>query len=138
LWGAPRIHGALLKLGIVVGQASVAKYIVRSPNPPSQTWRTFLANHVRQIAAADFFVVPTATCRLLFVLVMWFANTPTVRELPSFGETTCSLTKIVHAELRGPASRHDRRPRHLSASQLPIRRAFAESRAQHDLVWNQR
>jgi putative transposase len=63
LWGAPRIHGELLKLGIDVGQATVAKYVVRHRRPPSQTWRTFLTNHVGQIAAADFFVVPTATCR---------------------------------------------------------------------------
>jgi transposase InsO family protein len=70
LWGAPRIHGELLKLGIDVSQASVSKYMVRRDKPPSQTWRTFLANHVQQIAAADFFVVPTATCRLLFVLVI--------------------------------------------------------------------
>ena len=69
-WGAPRIHGELLKLGIDVSQATVAKYIVRSRPSPSQTWRTFLANHVGQIVAADFFVVPTATCRLLFVLVI--------------------------------------------------------------------
>ncbi|MGH9384438.1 MAG: integrase core domain-containing protein [Vicinamibacterales bacterium] len=70
LWGAPRIHGELLKLGLDVCQATVAKYMVRRAKPPSQTWRTFLANHVHQIAAADFFVVPTATCRLLFVLVL--------------------------------------------------------------------
>jgi transposase InsO family protein len=70
LWGAPRIHGELLKLGIDVSQASVAKYLVRHRRPPSQTWRTFLANHIGQIMAADFFVVPTATGRLLFVLVM--------------------------------------------------------------------
>ena len=70
LWGAPRIHGELLKLGIDVCQATVAKYMVRHRRPPSQTWRTFLANHVGQIVAADFFVVPTATCRLLFVLVL--------------------------------------------------------------------
>jgi hypothetical protein len=70
LWGAPRIHGELLKLGIDVCQASVAKYMMRRDRPPSQTWRTFLANHLQQIAAADFFVVPTATCRLLFVLVI--------------------------------------------------------------------
>lgn len=69
-WGAPRIHGELLKLGIDVCQATVAKYMVRRRQPPSQTWRTFLANHVGQIVAADFFVVPTATGRLLFVLVM--------------------------------------------------------------------
>jgi putative transposase len=70
LWGAPRIHGELLKLGIDVCQATVAKYMVRRGTPPSQSWRTFLANHLQQIAAADFFFVPTATCRLLFVLVL--------------------------------------------------------------------
>jgi putative transposase len=70
LWGAPRIHGELLKVGVVVSQAAVAKYMVRRGGPPSQTWRTFLANHLEQIAAADFFVVPTATCRMLFVLVI--------------------------------------------------------------------
>lgn len=70
LWGTPRIHGELLKLGINVSQASVTKYRARSRRPPSQSWRTFLTNHVEQIMAADFFVVPTATGRLLFVLVM--------------------------------------------------------------------
>ena len=70
LWGAPRIHGELLKVGIDVAQATVAKYMIGHRRPPSQTWKTFLANHVGQIVAADFFVVPTATCRLLFVLVI--------------------------------------------------------------------
>jgi len=70
LWGAPRIHGEWLKLGLDVSQATVAKYMRRRTRPPSQTWRTFLTNHVQQIAAADFFVVPTATCRLLFVLLV--------------------------------------------------------------------
>src|SRR5690348_2792709 len=69
-WGAPRIHGELLKLGIQVSQATVAKYMVRHRKPPSPSWRTFLTNHVDQITAADFFVVPTATGRLLFVLMM--------------------------------------------------------------------
>ncbi|MDQ3417405.1 MAG: integrase core domain-containing protein [Acidobacteriota bacterium] len=69
-WGAPRIHGELLKVGIDLPQATAAKYIVRRRQPPSQTWRTFLANHRAQLVAADVFVVPTATCRLLFVLVM--------------------------------------------------------------------
>ena len=69
-WGAPRIHGELLKLGMDVSQATVAKYMVRRRQPPSQTWRTFLGNHIGQVMAADFFVVPTATCRLLFVLVI--------------------------------------------------------------------
>ena len=70
MWGAPRIHGELLKLGIDVSQATVANYRPRHPRPPSQTWRTFLANHVTQVAAADFFVVPTVTYRLLFVFVI--------------------------------------------------------------------
>jgi len=70
LWGAPRIHGELLKLGIEVSQATVAKYMVRQRKPPSQTWRAFLNNHVSQLASTDFFVVPTATFRLLFVFIV--------------------------------------------------------------------
>jgi len=70
LWGAPRIHGEVLKLGFELSQATVATYMPRHRRPPSQSWRTFLTNHVGQITAADFFVVPTATCRLLFVLVI--------------------------------------------------------------------
>ena len=70
LWGAPRIHDELLKIGINVSQASVARYMARHWRPPSQTWRTFLANHVDQIVATDFFIVPTVTYRLLFVLVI--------------------------------------------------------------------
>ncbi len=70
LWGAPRIHGELRKLGIAVSQSTVDKYMTRRARPPSQTWRTFLANHLDQVMAADFFVVPTATYRLLFVLVI--------------------------------------------------------------------
>jgi hypothetical protein len=69
-WGAPRIHGELRKLGLEVAQSTVAKYLRRHPKPPSQTWRTFLADHVTQIAAIDFFTVPTATFRLLFVFVV--------------------------------------------------------------------
>ena len=60
LWGAPRIHGELLKLGIEVGQTSVAKYMVRRRRPPSQGWKTFLHNHADGIAAMDLFVVPTS------------------------------------------------------------------------------
>jgi hypothetical protein len=59
LWGAPRVHGELLKLGIEVSQATVAKYMARGRKPPSQTWRTFLNNHAKQIVSTDFFVVPT-------------------------------------------------------------------------------
>ena len=69
-WGAPRIHGELLKLGIDLSQAPVSKYMVRQKKPPSQTWRTFLENHTDCIAGIDFFTVPTATFRILYVFVM--------------------------------------------------------------------
>jgi hypothetical protein len=71
LWGAPRIHGELLKLGIQISQATVAKYMVRQRKPPPQTWRTFLENHVQQLVAIDFLVVPTVSFRLLFVFVVF-------------------------------------------------------------------
>lgn len=70
LWGAPRIHGELLKLGIDVSQATVATYLVHTRRPPSQTWRAFLNNHVTQLVSTDFFVVPTVTFRILLVLVV--------------------------------------------------------------------
>src|SRR6059036_1426090 len=68
--GAPRIHGELLKLGLTVSQAAVSKYMVRPRRPPSQAWRTFLKNHAPDLIALDFFTVPTATFRVLFVLVV--------------------------------------------------------------------
>ncbi len=70
LWGAPRIHGELLKLGIQLSRATVAKYMVRQGQPPSQTWRTFLENHVKQLVSTDFLVVSTVSFRLLFVFVV--------------------------------------------------------------------
>ena len=70
LWGAPRIHGELLKLGIDVGQTSVAKYMARRRGPPSQGWKTFLRNHADGIAAMDLFVVPTISFRLLYGLLI--------------------------------------------------------------------
>jgi transposase InsO family protein len=84
LWGAPRIHGELLKLGIDVGQTSVAKYMVKRRGPPSQGWKTFLHNHADGIAAMDMFVVPTISFRLLYGLlimghgrrqILWFGVT---------------------------------------------------------------
>ena len=70
LWGAPRIHGELLKLGIMLSQATVSKYMVRHRRPPSQSWRAFLNNHAKDIASVDFFTVPTATFRVLFVFLV--------------------------------------------------------------------
>jgi putative transposase len=67
-WGAPRIHGELLKLGIDIGERSVSRFMpVKPRKPPSQTWRTFLDNHVGSLASIDFFTVPTATFRVLYV-----------------------------------------------------------------------
>src|ERR1700674_4894403 len=70
LWGAPRIHGELLKLGIDVGQTTVAKYMARGRRPPSQGWKTFLHNHADGIASMDLFVVPTLSFRLLYGLLI--------------------------------------------------------------------
>src|SRR5208282_3109120 len=69
-WGAPRIHGELLKLGINVGESSVSKYMVRSRKPPSQTWRTFLENHLTQMVSIDFFTVPTMRFQVLYVFLV--------------------------------------------------------------------
>ncbi len=70
LWGAPRVHGELMKLGISISQAAVSKYLVRHRKPPSQTWRSFLGNHVKDLVSADFFTLPTATFRVLFVFIV--------------------------------------------------------------------
>jgi hypothetical protein len=70
LWGAPRIHGELLKLGLDISQRTVARLMPRRPKPPSQTWRTFLQNHLADVVSVDFFVVPTATFRVLYVFVV--------------------------------------------------------------------
>jgi hypothetical protein len=66
LWGAPRIHGELLKLGFAIAESTVSKYMIRHRGPPSQTWRTFLRNHAEAIAAIDLCVVPTLTFERLF------------------------------------------------------------------------
>ena len=70
LWGAPRIHGELLKLGIEVSQATVGRYLPWRPKVPSPTWRSFLHNHLTDIAAIDMFVVATATFQLLYALIV--------------------------------------------------------------------
>jgi putative transposase len=70
LWGAPRIHGELLKLGIDVGETSVSKYMGRRRGPPSQTWRTFLKNHLTTTVSVDFFTVPTLRFQVLYVFLV--------------------------------------------------------------------
>jgi putative transposase len=69
-WGAPRIHGELLKLGINISETTVANYMVHPRRPSSQTWKVFLKNHMHDLVSTDFFVVPTATFRLLFVFLV--------------------------------------------------------------------
>jgi len=70
LWGAPRIHGELLKLGFDVSERTISRLMPRRRTPPSQTWRTFLENHLGSTVAIDFFAVPTLTCQILFVRVV--------------------------------------------------------------------
>ena len=69
-WGAPRIHGELKMLGIGVSESTVAKYMIRHRRPPSQNWRTLLENHVSDLVSVDFFIVPTATFRVLYIFVV--------------------------------------------------------------------
>ncbi len=70
LWGAPRIHGELLKLGYDVSEATVAKYMTKGHRPPSPTWRSFIRNHFSEIAAVDFFTIPTLTFKTLYVFLV--------------------------------------------------------------------
>jgi hypothetical protein len=70
LWGPPRIHGELLKLGFSISQRTVARLLPRRRKPPSQTWRTFFQNHFADLVSADFFVVPTASFRVIYVFVL--------------------------------------------------------------------
>ena len=97
LWGAPRVHGELLMLGIEVAQSTVAKYMVpRSQRPPSQSWKTFLHNHAAGIASIDLFVVPTAFFKLLYAVVILGHER---RRLIGFG-VTALLGGIHHQYVR--------------------------------------
>jgi transposase InsO family protein len=106
LWGAPRIHGELQKLGISVSQSTVAKYMRRSRRPPSQTWRTFLTNHANQIMAVDLFVVPTVTFRLLFVLVILAHDRRRIVRMAVTKHPTAAWTA---QQLRNAFSEHETR-----------------------------
>ena len=97
LWGAPRNHGELLKLGIDVSQATVTRYMVRHPKPPSQTWRTFLDNHVGSLVSIDFFVVPTARFAVLFVFIVLRHER---RRIEHFGVTAHPSADWVAQQMR--------------------------------------
>jgi|TARA_B100001971_G_scaffold182172_1_gene179347 hypothetical protein len=90
-WGAPRIQSELALLGHVLAESTVAKYLLRPAQPPSQTWRTFLDNHVQDLAAIDFFTVPTATFRVLFCFVILRHNRPTSGSLQCHGASHVPL-----------------------------------------------
>jgi hypothetical protein len=92
LWGAPRVHGELLKLGFEVAQSSVAKYMVKRRGPPSQEWRTFLRNHAPDIAAMDFFVVPTIGPDLLYAFVIMRLDR---RDLVWINVTSCARRSMT-------------------------------------------
>jgi transposase InsO family protein len=96
LWGTPRIHGELLKLGIDIGQTSVAKYIARRRGPPSQGWKTFLRNHADGIVAMDLFVVPTISFRLLYGLLIIGHGR---RQIVWFGVTAHPTTEWIANQL---------------------------------------
>jgi transposase InsO family protein len=111
LWGAPRIHGELLKLGIEIGQTSVAKYMARRRAPPSQGWKTFLRNQADGIAAMDLFVVPTIAFRPLYGLlimghgrrqILWFGVTahPTAEWIANQLTEACGWEQIPRYLIR--------------------------------------
>jgi transposase InsO family protein len=109
LWGAPRIHGELLKLGIVVGETSVGKYMVRHRRPPSQTWRTFIENHVKTMVSVDFFTAPTIRFQILYVFLVLAHGR---RRILHFGVTAHPTAEWTVQQLRD-AFPWDTAPRYL-------------------------
>ena len=108
-WGAPRIHGALLKLGLDIGESSVSKYMVRRRKPPSQTWRTFLENHARQLVSIDFFTVPTIRFQVLYVFLVLAHDR---RRIVHFNVTAHPTAEWTGQQLR-EAFPFDQLPRYL-------------------------
>jgi len=109
LWGAPRIHGELLKLDIDVGETSVSKYMIRHRHPPSQTWRTFLDNHVKSMVSIDFFTVPTLRFQVLYVFVVLAHDR---RRIVHFNVTAHPTAEWTSQQLR-EAFPFDQVPRYL-------------------------
>jgi len=108
-WGAPRIHGELLKLGIDIGETSVSKYMVRCRKPPSQTWRTFLDNHTKQLVSIDFFTVPTLRFQVLYVFLVMAHDR---RRILHFNVTAHPTAEWTGQQLR-EAFPFDQPPRYL-------------------------
>ena len=116
-WGAPRIHGELLKLGINIAESSVSKYMVRCRKPPSQTWRTFLENHAQQLVSIDFFTVPTIRFQVLYVFLVLAHDRRRI--------VHCNVTAHPTAEWTGQQLREafpfDQLPRYLLRSRCHLR-----------------
>jgi putative transposase len=108
-WGAPRIHGELLKLGIKITEPTVARYMVRQRKPPSQTWRTFLENHVQNMVSIDFFTVPTIRFQILYVFLVLAHDR---RRILHFGVTARPTAEWTAHQLR-EAFPWDTAPRYL-------------------------
>ncbi len=108
-WGAPRIHGEVLKLGMNIGETSVSKYMVRHRKPPSQTWRTFLENHVKNLVSVDFFTVPTLRFQVLYVFLVLAHDR---RRILHFGVTAHPTAEWTAQQLRD-AFPWDTAPRYL-------------------------
>ena len=109
LWGAPHIHGELLKLGIDICETTVAKYMIRHHKPPSQTWRTFLNNHVKTRVSVDFFTVPTIRFQVLYVFLVLAHER---RRVVHFNVTSHPTAEWTAQQLR-EALPFDRIPRYL-------------------------
>ena len=97
MWGAPRLHGELLKLGIEITEPTVAKYMLRQRMPPSQTWRTFLENHVKSMVSVDFFTVPTIRFQVLYVFLVLAHDR---RRILQFGVTAHPTAEWTVQQLR--------------------------------------
>jgi transposase InsO family protein len=97
MWGAPRIHGELLKLGIDIGETSVSKYMVHRRKPPSQTWRAFLDNHLQSLVSVDFFTVPTIRFQILYVFLVLAHDR---RRILHFGVTAHPTAEWTAQQLR--------------------------------------
>jgi putative transposase len=109
LWGAPHIHGELLKLGIEIGETSVAKYMFRPRKPPAQTWHTFLNNHLKTLVSVDFFTVPTIRFQVLYVFLVLAHER---RRVVHFNVTAHPTAEWTAQQLR-EAFPFDRIPRYL-------------------------
>jgi transposase InsO family protein len=132
-WGAPRIHGELLKLGIKVSERTVSNLMPRRGNkPPSQTWRTFLKNHMMNMVSIDFFTVPTATFRILFVLVILSHNR---RQVVHFNVTS-NPTAMWTAQQMLEAFPWDTAPKYLLRDRDSIYGAYFQKRLKNMGITN--